>query len=240
MALCLSLTVPALAANQSGDTTVTDAKGNLYTLSAPILYTISQKQLQQIPLAKDYFTDELMTGKDFPLKGVTQAYAVPTGTTITAPAGMEFGGFIWVETKQENGVRCAADSGMGTPVWSFITLEDELGDTFWILPCYTTGTTVESDGVSGSSSGDFVGNIAFFTPGDENGKSNPFAAAAPAAPSAPSKAAFTDVAANAYYAGAVNWAVSKGITSGTGETAFSPDATCTRGQIATFLLRAYA
>lgn len=52
-------------------------------------------------------------------------------------------------------------------------------------------------------------------------------------------ASFTDVAADAAYAGAVNWAVAKGVTKGTGDgTTFSPDSVCIRGQIATFLYRA--
>lgn len=49
---------------------------------------------------------------------------------------------------------------------------------------------------------------------------------------------FTDVKADAYYYDAVLWAVEQGITSGTSATTFSPDATCTRGQIVTFLWRA--
>ena len=51
---------------------------------------------------------------------------------------------------------------------------------------------------------------------------------------------FTDVASNQYYYKAVLWAVEKGITNGTGKTEFSPGKTCTRGQIVTFLYRAYA
>ena len=52
-------------------------------------------------------------------------------------------------------------------------------------------------------------------------------------------ASFTDVAADADYAAAVNWAVDRGVTNGTGDgTTFSPDTVCTRGQIATFLYRA--
>ena len=52
-------------------------------------------------------------------------------------------------------------------------------------------------------------------------------------------ASFTDVAADADYAAAVNWAVDRGVTKGTGDgTTFSPDTVCTRGQIATFLYRA--
>ena len=49
---------------------------------------------------------------------------------------------------------------------------------------------------------------------------------------------FTDVPADAWYAGAVAWAVEQGITSGTGDGKFSPDAPCTRAQMATFLWRA--
>lgn len=51
---------------------------------------------------------------------------------------------------------------------------------------------------------------------------------------------FSDVPANADYAQAVAWAVEQGITSGTGNGQFSPASTCTRGQIVTFLYRAFA
>ena len=48
---------------------------------------------------------------------------------------------------------------------------------------------------------------------------------------------FVDVASDAYYATAVAWAVSEGVTNGTSATTFSPDNDCTRGQIVTFLYR---
>jgi hypothetical protein len=48
---------------------------------------------------------------------------------------------------------------------------------------------------------------------------------------------FTDVAEDAYYAKAVAWAVHEWITNGTGDGQFSPDDTCTRGQVVTFLYR---
>lgn len=53
-----------------------------------------------------------------------------------------------------------------------------------------------------------------------------------------SAAAFSDVDAGLYYAAPIAWAVEKGITTGTTETTFSPDAVCTQGQILTFLWRA--
>ena len=49
---------------------------------------------------------------------------------------------------------------------------------------------------------------------------------------------FADVSAGSYYAKAVAWAVENGITTGTGKSSFSPDATCTRAQAVTFLARA--
>ena len=48
---------------------------------------------------------------------------------------------------------------------------------------------------------------------------------------------FTDVASDAYYHDAVLWAVENGITKGTSDTTFSPNADCTRAQIVTFLWR---
>lgn len=54
-----------------------------------------------------------------------------------------------------------------------------------------------------------------------------------------SPATFTDVPSTADFSQAVAWAVGEGITSGTTATTFSPETTCTRGQIVTFLYRAY-
>ena len=49
---------------------------------------------------------------------------------------------------------------------------------------------------------------------------------------------FSDVQPGAYYYEAVKWAVANGITAGTDAAHFSPNATCTRGQVVTFLFRA--
>ena len=48
---------------------------------------------------------------------------------------------------------------------------------------------------------------------------------------------FNDVAKTDYYYNAVMWAVQNGVTKGTGNDAFSPDATCTRAQAVTFIYR---
>ena len=57
-------------------------------------------------------------------------------------------------------------------------------------------------------------------------------------PAPKSMSSFTDVPADAFYAKAVAWTVENGITSGTGESKFSPNSTCTRAQAVTFLYRA--
>ena len=57
-------------------------------------------------------------------------------------------------------------------------------------------------------------------------------------PEAKDASGFSDVAQDAYYAKAVAWAVENGITGGTGEDKFSPNATCTRAQVVSFLHRA--
>ncbi len=51
------------------------------------------------------------------------------------------------------------------------------------------------------------------------------------------KTKFTDVEPDSYYEDAVAWAVERGFTSGTSETTFSPQKTCTRGEVVTFLWR---
>ena len=79
LALCLGLTVPALAANQAGDTTITDKSGNIYTLSKPILYTIPVSNLEAIQ-GSSYYLNRIK-------EETSVVYAVSTGTVITAPNG---------------------------------------------------------------------------------------------------------------------------------------------------------
>ena len=63
--------------------------------------------------------------------------------------------------------------------------------------------------------------------------------AAPTPPAAPAKTVqFTDVEKDAYYYDAVQWAVQNNIASGTSDTTFSPDQTCTRAQTITLIWRA--
>ncbi len=57
-------------------------------------------------------------------------------------------------------------------------------------------------------------------------------------PAEPISNPFTDLDVNEYYYDPVMWAVKQGITTGTTATTFSPNATCTRAQVVTFLWRA--
>lgn len=50
---------------------------------------------------------------------------------------------------------------------------------------------------------------------------------------------FNDISTKGFYYKAMLWAVENGITSGTSKTTFAPDTPCTRGQVVTFLYRAY-
>ncbi len=56
-------------------------------------------------------------------------------------------------------------------------------------------------------------------------------------PAADADGTFADVAADAYYADAVAWAVANGITNGMTETTFAPDVQCSRAEIVTFMAR---
>ena len=77
------------------------------------------------------------------------------------------------------------------------------------------------------------GKFTFTMPASKVTVAATFKASAPTG-----KNPFIDVPAGSYYEDAVIWAVEQGITKGTSETMFSPDATCTRAQIVTFLWRA--
>lgn len=82
------------------------------------------------------------------------------------------------------------------------------------------------------------GGYYAFAKGDETDEHATYAIFEGTGNVAPGGTAFTDVAADAYYAAPVEWAIAQGITSGTSDTTFSPDDTCTKAQIITFLWRA--
>ena len=100
--------------------------------------------------------------------------------------------------------------------------------------CYEAVKWAASEGITGG-----IGNN-LFAPGRPctRGQIVTFLWRAAGSPAPKSMSSFADVAEDAYYAKAVAWAVENGITGGTGDGKFSPDATCTRAQAVTFLYRA--
>ena len=100
--------------------------------------------------------------------------------------------------------------------------------------CYEAVKWAANEGITGG-----IGNN-LFAPGlpCTRGQIVTFLWRAAGSPAPKSMSSFADVAEDAYYAKAVAWAVENGITGGTGDGKFSPDATCTRAQAVTFLYRA--
>lgn len=258
-ALCLGLTVPALAAGKPGDTTITDSIGNTYPLSSPIMYTTSRAQVEAIDrssmsmVISGFDGDEKWEGAESDLldkhfwSRMTTVYAVPENTVVTLPANVTTSALCELDVTWESGIGHApsyyyrnwpgeqtltlAGTGyiLGVEIWDENSADENQtanGGTHDII------TAPEGDSyVYGNSI------IYFYVPEDATAP-NPFGSSAPTTPTTPSKTAFTDVAANAYYADAVAWGVEKGITSGTSATTFSPNETCTTAQILTFLWRA--
>lgn len=225
IALCFSLAVPALAAGKTGDTTVTDTKGNIYTLSKPVLYTISVSELDGVQeIDTDGFFGRIK-------EEVSIIYAISNDTLIKAPSGIRFDCVLGSFIEEDDGtLYTVAPIGPG-PGWTEFQVEAGWEGGIFMFPCYTTS------GAEQDVSVDFVDNIAFFVPLDETA-GNPFTISTQTNPVISSKPTFTDVTDSAYYAAPVAWAVEKNITTGTTETTFSPNNTCTTAQILTFLWRA--
>lgn len=121
LALCFSLTVPAFAANKAGDTTITDANGT-YTLSKPILYTISRSELEKInmdsvsvfidgePINEDYFGSAQSYLRDYFFAKAATIYAVPEGTNIELPDGILTSDYISIDLAFKNGTCYATEA----------------------------------------------------------------------------------------------------------------------------------
>lgn len=257
--LCLSLTVPALAANQPGDTTITDSIGNTYTLSNSVLYTVSDESVQTINRSSmkmfisGFDGDEEWTGTEADLLNkhfwsrMNTVYAIPANTTITLPANVSTVALCELNFSWEGDTAHASNyyytnypgmqqitlngSGyvIGIELWDDNSPVSEISGTHDIITAPEGDSYVYGDSI-----------IYFYVPEDATA-SNPFGSSTtpttPTTPSEPDTPTFSDVAANAYYADAVAWAVDKGITTGTSQTTFSPDSLCSTAQILTFLWR---
>lgn len=109
-----------------------------------------------------------------------------------------------------------------------------LPDGEYLIEVNVTSSSVEYDGMNGAGTGEAT---TFYVTVGSSGSSGEAPDETPEEPD-PSSVSFSDVAADAYYADPVTWAVEQRITNGTSDTTFSPEETCTRAQIITFLWRA--
>ena len=249
--LCLSLTVPALAANQPGDTTITDSIGNTYTLSNSVLYTVSCEQAKTIDRSSmkmflsGFDGDEEWTGAEADLLNkhfwsrMNTVYAIPENTTITLPANVSTVALCELNFSWEGDTAHASNYYYTNyPGMQEITLNGSgyiIGIELWDDNLPVSENNGPHDIITAPEDDSYVYGdsiIYFYVPEDATAP-NPFGST-----TTPSKPAFSDVATNAYYADAVAWAVENGITEGTSATTFSPDMACTRAQIVTFLWRA--
>ena len=104
------------------------------------------------------------------------------------------------------------------------------GSTFYAVgESYTVPSGV-GDSVTLKAAWSYNGPVTVVTPSEP--AQNPFNENA-----GKNSVKFSDVADNAWYASAVNYAVDKGLMNGTGEGKFSPEAATTRGMIVTILAR---
>ena len=120
-------------------------------------------------------------------------------------------------------------AGSPMPKSSEISFEDVETDSYYY---YAVLWALENGITSGTS-------VTTFSPDDtcSRGQIVTFLWRSVKSPTVGMDNTFTDVSSESYYTDATNWAVANGITSGTSDTTFSPDETCTRGQIVTFLYR---
>ena len=164
--------------------------------------------------ASDYFYDAVLWAAENDITSGTDAtHFDPDGVCTRAQAVT----FLW------------RASGSPEPVSSTCSFTDVSASAYYYKAVLWA---VEQDITKGTSD-------TTFSPNAECSRSQivTFQYRAALSPATGTDNPFTDVASDAYYAGAVLWAVKEGITQGTTATTFSPAANCTRGQIVTFLFR---
>ena len=122
---------------------------------------------------------------------------------------------------------------MGLPgKTDFVYLPDS---TFTTINCYANGNSVSGSAWKNSSS---LGRKVLASIPEDSFTIPKVDAVTASTPKAEVVGNFTDVPVSAWYAEPVKWAVDKKITTGTSPTTFSPDTTCTKAQIITFIWRA--
>ena len=165
--------------------------------------------------AGDYYYDAVLWAVD---KGITTGVSAtrfdPNGSCTRAQAVT----FLW------------RAMGSPAPTGTSMSFTDVAADSYYYSAVLWA---VENGVTTGTSETTFSPDAPC-----DRGQIVTFLHRAMKSPAASAQSTFSDVAADAYYAQAVAWAVENGVTTGTGDNAFSPAASCSRSQIVTFLYRA--
>ena len=200
-------------------------------------------------------------GSSSPSYSVTTPGKTENGTVTVSPRSAEKGDSVTITVKPDSGYRLddltvtdkngkelkLTDKGNGKYTFTMPASKVEINATFVkeveTSPFSDVSTSAyyyeavkwaQEKGITGG-----IGN-GLFGPNQPCTRAQivTFLWRAAGSPEPKSMSSFSDVSADSYYAKAVAWAVENGITTGTGDGKFSPDATCTRAQSVTFLFRA--
>ena len=200
-------------------------------------------------------------GSSSPSYSVTTPSKTENGTVTVSPRSAEKGDTVTITVKPDSGYQLDAltvtdkngnelkltDKGNGKYTFTMPASKVEVNATFVkeveISPFSDVSTSAyyyeavkwaQEKGITGG-----IGN-GLFGPNQPCTRAQivTFLWRAAGSPEPKAMSSFADVSTDAYYAKAVAWAVENGITTGTGDGKFSPDATCTRAQSVTFLFRA--
>ena len=200
-------------------------------------------------------------GSSSPSYSVTTPSKTENGTVTVSPRSAEKGDTVTITAKPDSGYQLddltvtdkngkelkLTDKGNGKYTFTMPASKVEVNATFVkeveISPFSDVSTSAyyyeavkwaQEKGITGG-----IGN-GLFGPNQPCTRAQivTFLWRAAGSPEPKAMSSFSDVSADSYYAKAVAWAVENGITTGTGDGKFSPDATCTRAQSVTFLFRA--
>ena len=200
-------------------------------------------------------------GSSSPSYSVTTPSKTENGTVTVSPRSAEKGDTVTITAKPDSGYQLddltvtdkngnelkLTDKGNGKYIFTMPASKVEVNATFVkeveISPFSDVSTSAyyyeavkwaQEKGITGG-----IGN-GLFGPNQPCTRAQivTFLWRAAGSPEPKAMSSFADVSTDAYYAKAVAWAVENGITTGTGDGKFSPDATCTRAQSVTFLFRA--
>ena len=200
-------------------------------------------------------------GSSSPSYSVTTPGKTENGTVTVSPRSAEKGDTVTITVKPDSGYQLddltvtdkngkelkLTDKGNGKYTFTMPASKVEINATFVkeveTSPFSDVSTSAYYyEAVKWAQEKDITGGIGngLFGPNQPCTRAQivTFLWRAAGSPEPKAMSSFADVSTDAYYAKAVAWAVENGITTGTGDGKFSPDATCTRAQSVTFLFRA--